>query len=106
MALDETLLKIKREFSRDEKYRLLISHYNQVDDSLAAEIKRGNELLKKVKELEKKVKDLEQENKDFKSGSVTIKAHNKMAAKKAEWEKRFWDLNTELRELKEKYESD
>lgn len=106
MALNETLLKIKREFSREEKYRMLIAHYNQVEDSLAAEIKKGNELLKKTKELEKRIKELEAENRDFRAGGVSLKAHTKLATKKAEWENRFWDQNRELKELKEKYESD
>lgn len=111
MAFDETLLAIKRAFSKDEKYKLFLQYVNNLEDEIAREIKRSKELLLKTKTQTLRVQELEHENAKLKNelneySTTDMKKyikrtkHEKMLFTKAMWEKRFWEVNAELNKLK------
>jgi uncharacterized protein YhaN len=55
MSLEETLLSIRREFSKNEKYRLFLQHLDQVEISLAQERNKNLDLLKEKEKLKNEI---------------------------------------------------
>lgn len=113
MSLENTLLAIKREYSKDEKFKLFLKHLDNVENELRIERKKNTNFLKKTKELEALIESLQEEIKflqetldEYKGTGdqkkfVNMKAHNKIIKKKEEFEKLFWDLYHEHKKLKE-----
>lgn len=118
---DNILLSIRREFSKNEKYRLFLKHLDTVEESLRKErqahtdlIKKNAELKKEHKALKQKLQDMQAELSEYKATEqskkfVRMAAYKKLDSTKTMWETRFWEIHRELQEYKkssqEKYEA-
>ena len=115
---DNILLKLRRQFSGKEKYRLFLQQLDRLQTELRVENKRVLELLKEnldLKDANKLLKmrngQLQQENEKIaaelrewnatEAGKkfVSMKAYNKLQGATAEWMQRYWDLYKQLQEL-------
>jgi len=105
MSLDNTLLAIRREFSKDEKYKIFLRHLDNIEIELQKERKQNTELLKQNQSLKSLVEELECElseysNNNAKKNFVRLKTHERLQKDRTAWKERFWEQNTELNELK------
>lgn len=110
MSLEQTLLAIKREYSKDEKFKLFVRHLDNVENELRLERQKATDLMKinvKQQELIDKLKDELDLFKVVKGtpGFVKAKKHEEMVQKKVEFEKLYFALYWEHKELKEKIEN-
>lgn len=116
---DNILLKLRREFSGNEKYRLFLQQLDRLETELRAESslvlklrKESEELSLKNKELRVKNHDLEVSNGRLKTELgeytatqvtkqfVSVKAYNKLQKSHNEWEARYWSIHKELQSLR------
>lgn len=113
MSFDENiLLKIRREFSGKEKYRLFLQQLDRLESENRAWSKKYTDLLKvhtttkqTLSELHPRLETAEAELSEYKATEsskkfVRMAAWKKMEQLKIMWETRFWELHRELQELK------
>lgn len=113
MSFEENiLLSIRREFSKNEKYRLFLKHLDNVETKLREERKRHTELMqsnaalkKEFKAVKEQIKTLELELGEYKATEadkkfVRMKSYKKLDQTKTMWETRFWEIHRQLQELK------
>lgn len=114
MSFEENiLLKIRREFSGNEKYRLFLKHLDMLESELKRERELNTQLMKDIPELKRVNNELKQANDVLKAelGEYTntdpdnkkyvrVKAYNKLQKSHQMWETRFWEQNAELQKLK------
>lgn len=106
MSYDETiLLKIRREFSGNEKYRLFLKHLDNVELELKKERERATTLIKENSGLKAKLVEAEAVLDEYTTKGVgktcvRMKTFNKLQRTKEMYEKRFWEVWNELQELK------
>lgn len=110
---DNILLKLRREFSGQEKYRLFLQQLNRLESELKRERELNTQLIKDRQELKKLNNELKQANNVLKAeiGEYTatdtdkkyvrVKAYNKLQKSHQMWETRFWEQNAELQQLKQ-----
>lgn len=120
---DRILLQIRREFSKNEKYRLFLCHLDHLERDLALERKKNTNLLKEreplrdelldlkthIKDLQFKVIELEGElftytSKDLLPNFVKAKTHSKLLQTKGALERSFWEKHAECETLKRELE--
>lgn len=114
MSFEENIiLKIRREFSGNEKYRLFLKHLDDVEDQLRKERQKYTDLLKthqetkeKLKELRKQFDPINAELSEYKATEVDKKfvrmaAYKRLDQTKTMWETRFWEIHKELQKFKE-----
>lgn len=108
MSLDETLLAIKREYSKDEKFKLFLQHLDKVELILSQERTKVLKLLREKQELEKQIESLTEEVGEYKGGDpkkyITVKAFVKQQKKTNLWEKSFWELHKKYESLKQTFD--
>jgi hypothetical protein len=117
---DNILLKIRREFSGKEKYRLFLQQLDRLETELKRERELNTDLLKKnleLKEQKKLIHELQVENNRLKAelGEYTatemgkkfvrIKAYEKLQKSHQMWETRFWELHKKLNEIESSHNS-
>lgn len=112
MSLDSLILSIRREFSRDEKYRLFLKHLDDIENNLREERKRTTDLLRENTELNKENKRMKEllktqtaELSEYKATQpdkkfIRMSCYKKLEGEKADWVRRFWELHNELQQLK------
>lgn len=91
------LLRLRREFSGQEKYRLFLHQLNRLEDELKQERKLNTELMKQIAT----VKDLQLRLDEYdaqKIGKtcVKMKTYEKCLHQKKEWEDRYWELHRSI----------
>lgn len=113
MSLEQTILKIRREYSGQEKYRLFLKHLDNIESELREERKKATKLIadnttmKKEKgALVDELNQLRAELSEYKATQpdkkfVRMSCYKKLEGSKAEWEKLFWELHKELQQLKQ-----
>ena len=117
MSFNENiLLKIRRQFSGQEKYRLFLQQLDRLESENREWSKKYTDLLKKHTETVQKLQDLKQlrpqlekviaELSEYKATDtdkkfVRKKALMLMENEKIAWEMRYWELHRELQKLKE-----
>lgn len=109
---DDILLRLRREFSGQEKYRLFLQQLTRIEEELMKHRKLYNELIRANADLKTKNKQLSKENEElaaelgeYKATEadkkyVRMKAYRKLDRAKTMWETRFWELHRELQKLK------
>jgi predicted nucleic acid-binding Zn-ribbon protein len=116
---DNILLKLRREFSGNEKYRLFLQQLDRLENELREENKlilklrqenqelaeKNNEYKRLNGELRKQNEQMTCELKEWNATEagkkfVSIKAYNKLQGSAAEWIQRYWELHGELQKLK------
>lgn len=117
MSFEETIiLSLRREYQKDEKFRFLLKHLDNVENELRDERKKHTEVIKKcvelqaeveplkekIKELEKMIETYQKDPDNFPIRFIKVKTYEKMRKKKEQVEKRMYELVWELKELKEK----
>lgn len=116
MAFDkEILLSIKRQFTGQEKYRLFLKYLDDTETALRNERQKHTELMqsnavlkKEFKALQEKIKKLEVELAEYTTGGddkkfVRMSGYKKLDRAKTMWEQRFWEVHTELQQLKSEH---
>lgn len=96
MSLDQTILKIKRKFTKEEEYKLLLKQLMIAEESLERERKCVFQLKEEIKQLKNRLSAVKTPPSKF----VTKKSFNKLQREKVEWEQRFWEIHGELEKLK------
>lgn len=98
MSFDDTiLLKLRREFSGQEKYRLFLHQLNRLEDELKQERKLNTELMKQlgtVKELQAQLDEYNAQK--IGKTCVKMKTYEKCLTQKKEWEDRYWELHRSI----------
>jgi cellulose biosynthesis protein BcsQ len=113
MSFEENIiLKIRRQFSGNEKYRLFLKHLDDVESQLRQERKRHTELIAvhaqmktEFKEMKKQFEAVRIELAEYKATDTDKKfvrktAYNRLEMDKLMWETRFWEIHRELESLK------
>ena len=103
---DNILLKLRHEFTGQEKYRLFLHQLNRLEDELKKERKLNTELMKQLTT----VKDLQAQLDEYNSQQigktcVRMKTHEKAVRQKKEWEDRYWELHAKLKEIESQHSS-
>lgn len=100
---DNILLKLRRQYSGKEKYRLFLQQLNRLEQELMDERKKNIELLKQQQAAEntitvEQLAELEayRNKATNKNKFVSMKAFNRAVERSAMWEKRFWELHAQL----------
>lgn len=120
MSLDNTILKIRREYSGNEKYRLFLKHLDNVESELKQERLRLTDRLKELEGCKQKNAELKKDNAtlryqveqltaelgEYKATEqdkkfVRMKAYKRLDQSKTMWETRFWELHRQFEELKQ-----
>jgi fructose-1-phosphate kinase PfkB-like protein len=99
MALENALLKIRRKFSKNEKYKLLLQYLDDTETNLAKERRLNTDLMKKNHDLEQKVRDLESKNNHL---QVIIDRHEEKL-RSVVTDKQFEKVKGERNELRKNY---
>ena len=111
------LLQIRREFSKNEKYRLFLRHLDNTEAALAVERKKYTELLKagpagqqEIVLLRAQVAELQEQLGCYKGSEgqkkhqyVPLKTHNKAIKKSKEFQDMYWELHHKYQELEAQY---
>lgn len=103
---DNILLKLRREFSGQEKYRLFLQQLDRLETQLKNERKLNTELMKQLGTVKELQDQLDEYNlKNIGKTCVKMKTYEKLLRQKKEWEDRFWELHKQLEELKQSIQS-
>lgn len=97
---DNILLKLRREFSGQEKYRLFLQQLNRLEEELKQERKLNTELMKQlaiVKDLQAEID--EYTGKGIGKTCVKMKTHEKAIKEKKKWEALYIETYHKLQEL-------
>jgi hypothetical protein len=97
---DNILLKLRRQFSGQEKYRLFLQQLDRLEIELKRERELNTELMKKIATVE----DLQAEvdeytGKGIGKTCVKMKTHNKAINEKKKWEALYIETYHKLQEL-------
>lgn len=117
---DDTLLRLRRQFSGQEKYKLFLQQLNRLEAELKLERELNTKLMKENLEFKDQCQEIKRRNNELNQTNgrlkteigeyaatemgkkfVTIKAYNKLQKSHQEWERRFWELHIELQKLKQ-----
>lgn len=112
MAFDEnTLLKLRREFSGKEKYRLFLQQLDRLENELREERKQHTELIKsytlsssQIQELQKQIVLLQEQLDEYDRDNVgktcvSMKTHNRILKRSKKWEDLYIQVYHKLKNL-------